>query len=151
MQELIKYCEEKGIVREEIQFRNYLARHNLAFWGEVSQTDFNTHYHKEENHMIKETEILDIDKLTRTIRTTYYDYINGVNLKSHLSNGTFYRHRNALLHYGIDIGEAVNVERLPVQTKIITLQPCTSKPDFYHMPEVQPWADPSHLSLVKTA
>jgi hypothetical protein len=67
------------------------------------------------------------------------------------SNGTFYRHRKELLHYGIDIGETINVDRIPVKTKVITLQPCTSKPDFYQMPDVALWSDPSNLSLVKTA
>ena len=151
IQKLIQFCDEQGIVRIETQFRNYLARHSLAFWGENTHYDLHKHFQEEENIMIKDTEILDIDKLSTTLKATYYDYINGVNLKARLSNGTFYRHKKALSKFGIDISMTLNVERLPVQTKIIRLQPCIAIPDFYFMPDVQPWSNSSHLSLAKIA
>ena len=134
---LIKFCEEQGMVRAEIQYRDYLRREGLSFWGEVTHDDLEKHFKKDENVMIKNTEIFDIDKLTRTYRTTYYDYINGVNLKNRMSKATFYKHRIVLLKYGIDIAVTLNVQRLPVQTKIIEIQPCVTPPSFYYMPEIK--------------
>lgn len=148
---LIQWCQEQGMVRAEIQYRNYLARYGLAFWGEVKHTDLEKHFKEDEKIMIKDTEIFDVDKLTRTYRTTYFDYINGVNLKNRMSKTTFYKHRNELLKYGIDIAITLNVQRLPVQTKVIEIAPCVSRPDFYYMPDVKPWSDSSHFSLAKTA
>lgn len=133
---LIKYCEEQGMIRAEIQYRDYLRREGLSFWGEVSHADLMQHYKKDESVIMKNTEIFNIDNLTRTYRTTYYDYINGVNLKNRMSSTTFYKHRNELLKFGIDIAVTLNVIRLPVQTKVIEVTPCTVKPDFYYMPDM---------------
>lgn len=146
IKELIQWCKEQGMVRAEIQYRNYLARHGLAFWGEVTHIDLEKHFKEDEKIMIKNTEIFDVDKLTRTYRTTYFDYINGVDLKNRMTKTTFYKHRKELLKYGIDIAITLNVQRLPVQTKVIEISPCVARPDFYYMPDVIPWAKQSNNS-----
>ena len=151
IQNLIQWCEEQGMVRAEMEYKNCLRRHNLSYWGEVTHIDLEKHFKKDEIAMIKDTEIFDVDKLTRTFRTTYYDYINGVNLKYRMKKETFYRHRRELLKYGIDIAVTVNVQRLPVQTKIIEISPCIERPDFYFMPEVKPWSKSDELSRLKIA
>jgi len=134
---LIKYCEEQGMVRAEIQYRDYLRREGLSFWGEVTHDDLLKHFKKDENVMIKNTEIFNVDEISRTYRTTYYDYINGVNLRNRMSSTSFYKHRKELLKYGIDIAVTLNVQRLPVQTKVIEIKPCITPPSFYHMPEIK--------------
>jgi II/X family phage/plasmid replication protein len=60
---------------------------------------------------------------------------DGADLKTRLSNGTFYRYRKELLKYGIDIAVPSNVTRLRSRVEVITLSPATI-PDWYQLPKV---------------
>ncbi|MGS0693332.1 phage/plasmid replication domain-containing protein [Shewanella sp. 0m-4] len=52
IQDLIRYCEEKGVVREEHSLRQALIkRHNLQFYGRVTEADFYPHLKEIETAM----------------------------------------------------------------------------------------------------
>ncbi|MBF4308139.1 hypothetical protein EAY09_27480, partial [Vibrio anguillarum] len=52
VEQLIAYCEEQGVVREEHSLRQkLLKRHNLQFYGLVTEQDFHAHLTDIENAM----------------------------------------------------------------------------------------------------
>ncbi len=137
MQKLIDFCRQNGLIRYEVQFRDYLHRNSLSFWNEATQNNINSHFQKELSLMAKEKLILDHSKIPLATLGVYMRYIAGENMRTALTNRTFYRHRSILLDYGIDIKEKLNVKILPVQQRIIQLKPAIM-PDWYYLPEVKP-------------
>ncbi len=133
---LIDYCETNGIVRCETQFRNILIRNNLNFWSELTHQSIDKCFQQELLLMTKQSEKLDLESLPQRLRSTYLLYANGFNVKNVLANGTYYRHRNELLKYGIDIKENTNITPLVIKQKVITLTDAVM-PDFYELPDIK--------------
>lgn len=134
--ELIKFCNENGVVRFETQFRNILIREGLNFWKTANHQRLNESFNQELETMAKTTEHLNYSELPTRLRSTYLLYIKGTNLREVLSNGTFYRHRNELLKYGIDIKNQDGINELTVRKNIIQLTPL-EMPDWYQLPAVK--------------
>ena len=131
------FNHENGLVRFEIQFRQYLARNSLTFWDEVSQDKLNQHFMQELSLMQKTKSLIDRSDIPLATLGVYLRYTEGENVRSSLPRRTFYRHRKILLEYGIDIKQTLNVKKLPLQEKIITLVPAIM-PDWYYLPDVKP-------------
>lgn len=70
----------------------------------------------------------DFNDLPKHIRSTYVSWKYGFPLN--LNERTFYRHRKALLSYGIDISIPNNVQTMPIKVKTIELAALTA-PDWY--------------------
>ena len=145
VQKLFNDCTQNGLVRYEVQFRKYLLRHSVTFWNEATQTNINNHFQQELKLMQKTKSLIDTSDLPLATLGVYLRYTEGQNVRSQLSRPTFYRHRKILLEYGIDIKETLNVKKLPLQEKIITLTPAIM-PDWYYLPDIQP---NSKLEIVK--
>ena len=62
------------------------------------------------------------------LRATYVSWKYGYPID--LSRAAFYRHRKALLAYGVDISIPNNVQTLPIKVKTIELAALTA-PDWY--------------------
>lgn len=60
---------------------------------------------------------------------------DGADLRTRLSQGTYYKYKNRLLKYGIDISIPANITRLNTRLEIIRLEPC-SPPSWYVLPRV---------------
>lgn len=65
----------------------------------------------------------------------YRMWASGDDLASKLSRPTFYRHRAALLPFGVDISVRSNVRHFQPRVRVITLGPVTP-PSFYQHPTI---------------
>jgi hypothetical protein len=126
--ELVEHCAERGIVRFEGTIRsNTLTDIGAAFLG-----DYERGFAMGE--LIKlfdqHTEVLkrstrttdDLDDLPRHLRATARDYLAGMDLARVMKTATLYRHRSALLPYGLDIFVR-NVTPFAPRVQVINVQP----------------------------
>lgn len=126
--ELVEHCAERGIVRFEGTIRsNTLTDIGAAFLGDYER-GFGM------GQLIKlfteHTEVLqrptrttdDLDDLPRHLRATARDYLAGMDLTRVMKTATLYRHRSALLPYGLDIFVR-NVTPFQPRVQVINVQP----------------------------
>ncbi|EIA0793325.1 hypothetical protein LG820_001263 [Vibrio parahaemolyticus] len=152
---LINYCEEQGVVREEHSLRQkLLKRHNLQFYGLVTEQDFYAHLKDIENamntlhathdeHQSIAQQLLDagaVDTLRQANTTMSYFTMwqHGTNLRDILKDSQFYQHKARLKHIGIDISRPFDVSRMcPTlkRSEVIEVSPL-SIPDWYQLPQV---------------
>lgn len=155
IENLINYCKEKGVVREEHSLRqSLLKRHNLQFYGIVTEQDFTPHLKAIENamntinishdeHQSIAQQLLDAGsvKTLRQANTTmsYFTmWQHGSDLRDILSRSQFFQHKTRLKHIGIDIGQQFDVSRIcPTlrRSEVIEVKPLTI-PDWYQLPVV---------------
>lgn len=159
-QQVIDYCKNKGVVREEQSFKQkFLKRKNLNYYGLIREQDF-------------ELYLSDIETALKRLQVTHMTYetiaeqllAEGVCKSSQSANSTeaialkwmhggyidktksqYYEHRKRLLHIGIDIGVRHDVTRMAPQirtSELIDLQ-LLKVPYWYRSPEKQ-----QHLKLV---
>lgn len=126
--ELADYCEARGIVRFEGTIRsNTLTDIGAAYLGDYERGFgmgqliklFNEHTQVLERPT-RTTD--DLDDLPRHLRATARDYIAGMDLTRTMKTATLYRHRAALLPYGIDIFVR-NVKPFAPRVQVINVKP----------------------------
>ncbi|MEZ8605543.1 phage/plasmid replication protein, II/X family [Vibrio splendidus] len=152
---LIEYCELSGVVREEHSLRQtLLKRHNLQFYGNVTEKDFYQHLQDIENAMntihISHDEHQSIaDQLlsqgavkSRQAANATQSYAimwqQGTDIRQLLSQSNFYVHKARLKSIGIDIGQQFDVSRIcPTlkRSEVIEVHPLKIPP-WYKMPIV---------------
>lgn len=133
IKKLTQFCHENGLGRYEITCKStFLHNHGLRFWGEVTHERLEKVYKEYSDNIFKEVQIMDVDTLSKVHRATYYDYINGVNVKQRMTNTTFYNHRSAILNIGVDIAMELNVVQLKKPVKVLQIKPVTM-PDWYDL------------------
>lgn len=134
---LIQHCQAVGLVRLEGTIRsNALTEIGAAFLG-----DYLTGWampqlirlFEESSSLLSRAEKTtdDLDNLPRTLRGTARDYLAGMDLRSVLSRRTFYRHRQDLLPFGIDIA-MTNVAPFKPRVQVIQLKPAV-RPSWYQL------------------
>ncbi|MFA0494155.1 MULTISPECIES: phage/plasmid replication protein, II/X family [Vibrio] len=152
---LIDYCERHGVVREEHSLRQtLLKRHNLQFYGLVTEEDFYIHLNDIENAMntlqVTHDEHQSIAEqllqagAVETLRqaNTTMSYFNmwqhGTDLRTILNRSQFFQHKSRLKHIGIDIGQQFDISRMcPTlkRSEVIEVNPLRV-PDWYQLPVV---------------
>nr|WP_075519301.1 phage/plasmid replication protein, II/X family [Moritella viscosa] len=152
---LIQYCEKNGVVREEHSLRqSLLKRHNLQFYGAVSEKDFIPHLkeiekamntihisHDEHQSIAHQLLASGAVKTLRQANTTmnYFTlWQHGSDLRDMLSDRQFYEHKSRLKNIGIDIGQQFDVSRIcPTlrRSEVIEISTLTI-PDWYLLPVV---------------
>jgi len=152
---LIEYCKSKGVVREEHSLRqSLLKRHNLQFYGNVTEQDFYQHLQDIENamktiHISHDEHQTIADQLlssnavnSRQAANATQSYAimwqQGVDIRQVLSRANFYVHKARLKAIGIDIGQQFDVSRMcPTlkRSEVIEVKPLRV-PDWYKMPVV---------------
>lgn len=152
---LIKYCESVGVVREEHSFRQtLLKRHNLQFYGNVTEQDFYQHLQDIENamktihishdehqsiaHQLLASGVVDTLRKANTTMNYFTMWQHGSDLRQMLSERQFYEHKGRLKAIGIDIGQQFDVSRMcPTlkRSEVIEVKPLRV-PDWYHLPVV---------------
>ncbi len=155
IEKLIAYCEEQGVVREEHSLRQkLLKRHNLQFYGLVTEQDFRSHLNDIENamktlHATHDThqsiahQLVDagaVDTLRKANATMSYFSLwqHGTNLRDVLSIRQFYEHKARLKQIGIDISRPFDVSRMcPTlkRSEVIEVN-ALPVPDWYQLPMV---------------
>lgn len=154
-QSLIEYCEQKGVVREEHSLRQALIkRHNLQFYGRVTEEEFKPHLkeietamktiqisHDEHQTIAEQLMSLGVVKSRQSANATQCYALmwqHGADLRQQLKSTQFYEHKSRLKAIGIDIGQQFDVSRMcPTlkRSEIIEVKPLAI-PSWYHMPVV---------------
>ena len=132
---LIDQVNVTGMIRFEVQYQSYLRKYGLSFW-DITHAEIEKHFLEELSLMQKEIQKLDVSKLSKAVRLSYYEYQNGIDLKNELSQSVYYAHRKELKKYGIDIGQPLNIIKFPQQYKTIVLTPA-EPPEGYYLPPVE--------------
>lgn len=124
---VLEYCEKFGIVR----FEGTIRSRALTDMGAAWLGDYFTGWAMKQLSIVfnERTEVLtraekhtdDLDDLPRHLRATARDYLAGMDVSRSLSRATFYRHRNDLLSYGIDIAVR-NVVPFRPRVRVIELK-----------------------------
>ncbi|MEZ8657365.1 phage/plasmid replication protein, II/X family [Vibrio splendidus] len=155
VEKLIEYCEKQGVVREEHSLRQaLLKRHDLQFYGMVSEERFYEHLNDIENamktlqvthdeHQSIAEQLLNsgaVDTLRQA--NTTMSYFNvwqlGTDLRTVLNRSQFFQHKARLKCIGIDIGQQFDVSRMcPTlkRSEVIEVKPLRV-PDWYQLPVV---------------
>ncbi|MGF1872861.1 phage/plasmid replication protein, II/X family [Photobacterium indicum] len=152
---LIDYCESVGVVREEHSFRQtLLKRHNLQFYGIVTEQDFYQHLQDIENamktinishdehqsiaHQLIASGAVDTLRKANVTMSYFSMWQHGTDLRNILSQSNFYVHKARLKTIGIDIAQQFDVSRMcPTlkRSEVIEVKPLRV-PDWYKMPVV---------------
>jgi len=159
LEKLINYCDEKGIVRDEKEFKSrFLRKNNMCFYGLTNESDFNKY-------------LTDIDKIIARIEMSTVDYVtisdqlldkkivksrqaaNATqacamawlhNQDISLQKSSYYVHKSRLLQLGIDISNSHDITKglpqLKRQREIVISD--ALPPNWYQMPNT------NHLRLV---
>ncbi|BDP37765.1 hypothetical protein VA208B3_41610 [Vibrio alginolyticus] len=153
--QLISYCEEQGVVREEHSLRQkLLKRHNLQFYGLVDEQDFYAHLNDIENamntlhathdehqsiaHQLLSSGAVDTLRQANTTMSYFTMWQHGTDLRDILKDSQFYQHKARLKQIGIDISRPFDVSRMcPTlkRSEVIEVAPLPV-PDWYQMPQV---------------
>lgn len=153
IEQLIHYCEEYGVVRDEMSMKQlFLKKHNLQFYGLVTEDDFYAHLTDIENAMKtiqinhdEHTSIADqllelgIVKSRQAANATQSYAImwqNGADIKNLLNRSQYFEHKSRLKQIGIDIGQTFDITRLcPTlkRSELIEVTPLPV-PNWYQLP-----------------
>nr|WP_315848085.1 phage/plasmid replication protein, II/X family [uncultured Rhodoferax sp.] len=136
-EELAAWCDAAGLVRWETTYKSmWLNHHNQQYLGAINMNVFHTDFAKRKEVFTRAN--IDQDELTDLppkLLGVYRMWVSGDDLASKFQRRTFYRHRKALIPYGVDIAVRSNVRQFQPRTRVITLGPVTP-PDFYQLPQL---------------
>ena len=127
-QQLIDHCAARGVVRLEGTLKsNALTDIGAAYLGDYesgwAMGQLINIFGEHRAALTRAEKVTDdLDELPRALRGVARDYLAGMALRDRLSKTTFYRHRNALLPYGIDIA-VTNVAPFKPRVRVIELRP----------------------------
>lgn len=136
LNQLAEWCDSVGLVRFETTYKStYLIDNSQNYLGGLDMRHL-------EKDFIKRQEVFtrancEVDQLTELGKTTlgvYRMWQAGDDLTSKFSKPTFYRHRAALLPFGVDIAIKNNVSSFVPRVRVIQLAPATM-PLFYELPQ----------------
>lgn len=123
---LIQHCEKRGVVRWETTLRsNALTDMGCAFLGDFQRGwamgQLVQLFGEQTSVLERVTRTTDeLEHLPRHLRATARDYLAGADLVADLSRATFYRHRAALLPFGLDISVR-NVRPFQPRVQVVQL------------------------------
>lgn len=132
---VIAHCESRGVVRFEGTLRsNALTELGCAFLGDYESgwaMGQLIELFKEKTEVMQRAEkgTDDLDELPRHLRATARDYLAGMDLAATMTRASFYRHRAALLKYGLDISVR-NVTPFKPRVRVVELRPA-EVPSWY--------------------
>lgn len=126
--ELVEWCESVGLVRYELTLRsNSLNDVGAAWLGDYQRgwamAQLIRLFDEHSAVLSRATRTTDdLDDLPRHLRATARDYLAGMDLRRTMTTATFYRHRSALLPYGLDISVR-NVRPFKPRVEVVKLEP----------------------------
>lgn len=129
-QEVIDYCRDQGVLREEFTLKSrFLTQNGMAYLGAIEQPLIvDTFLNRTQFQRFEKMTYDDIDTLPRHLKPTYVCWRDG--LPQSISKATFYRHRTELLKYGVDISVPNNVHRMPARIRTIDVA-ALAVPEWY--------------------
>ncbi|MDP9123062.1 MAG: phage/plasmid replication protein [Pseudomonadota bacterium] len=135
--QVIEHCTARGVVRFEGTLRSdALTRFGAAYLGDYESgwaMGQLIQAFKDHSEVVARAEKCtdDLDDLPKHLRGSARDYLAGMDLQTRMSRASFYRHRNALLPYGIDIAVR-NVRPFQPRIRVIVLRPA-EVPHWYQL------------------
>ncbi len=160
-EDLIEYCSESGVAREEHKFKRlFLDKNNLRFYGLFKESDFMPHLGSVDDVMnrcevtgmsqksiadqLLEKEIVKSRQAANATQVYATMWMEGSDIKTMLSSSNYYVHKARLKQIGIDITTSFDVTRIaPTITRRNVIEVHALKcPIWYRTPDV------SHLRLV---
>ena len=137
-----QWAKENGVVRVELKLaKDFLRDRGLTWLGAWDMSKVIDLF-EERTEVLRrvKTDIEEFDpaQLPTRIATTAAAWLRGVDVKTTMANGTFYRHAKMLREYGIDIAEKRNVEAMPIRIKTIELS-ASAIPEWYSLSR-EPWS-----------
>lgn len=142
LEALADWCNSIGLVRFESTYKaRYLTQNHIQFLGGFDMNVLLADFAERQSVFTRST--CDVDELTDLepkLLSVYRMWQAGDDLTVKFKKSAFYKHRSALLPYGVDIATKSNVIKFEPKTRVITLGP-VSPPDFYERPHF------SHIRL----
>lgn len=133
---LVEYCEEVGTIRFEVTVKStQLIAMGCQYLGSLDMQQLVLLFEDRRSVMGRaEHTTDDLSELPNQYRRTARDYLAGDDLAGRMSRMTFYRHRKALLAYGLDISVKRNVINFQPKVRVIELR-ALSAPSWYQFDE----------------
>jgi len=116
-QEVVDFCDRLGVGREEFTLKSrFLTQNNLAYLGGITHEALvSVYYHRSQLRRLGAVKYESLEGLPRHLRATYCCWRDG--MPQQISRRTLYRHRAALLEYGVDISIPSNVRSMPIKVR----------------------------------
>lgn len=132
--EVARYCESQGVVRFELTIKaTQLQTMGCHFLGGLHMGRLIHLFEERRSVMARASlDVDDLDRLPRHFRATARDYLAGDDVQGRMSKVTFWRHRRALLPFGIDIAVKSGVVPFQPRVRVIELGPL-AVPDWYEL------------------
>lgn len=131
--ELYAFLRDSGIVRHEVTLKSRWLKQNglwrFSLWDDAMQDVVYARFADVVRASANVDEFLEIPGRAGELAVAWRD---GADLKKRLSKVTFYKYRNQLLEFGIDISVQANVRRLATRVEIIKVSPA-SVPEWYSL------------------
>jgi len=128
--EVIAFCERYGVLREEFTLKSrFLTQRQFCYLGAINQSALiDIFMERTQFRRFEKVTFESFDDLPRHLRATYASWRDG--LPQNVSRTTFYRHRQELLSFGVDISVPNNVQMLPVRVRTVDVA-ALEAPDWY--------------------
>lgn len=128
--EVVDFCKRMGVLREEFTLKSrFLTQRQFCYLGSITQEELVSIFmERTQFRRFEQVTYEDFDCLPRGLKATYVSWREG--LPQQLSRTTFYRHRLALLKYGIDISVPNNIRTMPIRVRTVDVA-ALEAPDWY--------------------
>jgi hypothetical protein len=142
LESLAAWCDSVGLVRFETTYKStFLIDNCLNYLGGFDMPTLLKDYQTRQSVFTRaKCDVEELSSLDNKALAVYRMWQAGDDLTVKFKKSAFYKHRSALLPYGVDIAIKSNVIQFQPKTRVITLGP-VSPPDFYELPH------PSQLRL----
>lgn len=137
LEKLADWCDQVGLIRFETTYKS-TKLHDLRchYLGGFDMRQLEIDFEDRKAILTRNSaECDDFSLLPKPVLATLRMWQSGDDI-SKLSRATFYRHRKALLPYGVDIAVKSNVVRFQPKTRVIKLGP-VSMPEWYELPKIE--------------
>lgn len=136
--QLADWCDAVGLVRVELTFKA-TKLHDMCchFLGGFDMKQLEIEFAERSEIFTRgSADVEELTELPKHLLATYRMWQAGDDLTQKISRAAFYRHRRALLPYGIDIAIKSKVVPLKPRIRVVKLGP-VSMPDWYELPDIE--------------
>lgn len=132
VQDLSDWCDSVGLIRWESTYKStWLIQNNQQYLGAIDMAVIFKDFEKRKEVFTRSN--IDFDDMTvlpAKLLSVYRMWAAGDDITSKYSRSQFYKHRKALLGYGVDIAIRGKVTAFPIRTRVLTLSHAVP-PAFY--------------------
>lgn len=123
VQDLADWCDSVGLVRWESTYKStWLIQNNQQYLGAIDMAVIYKDFEKRKEVFTRSNiDFDDMSVLPAKLLAVYRMWAAGDDITSKYSRSQFYKHRKALLGYGVDIAIRGKVTSLPIRTRVLTL------------------------------